>query len=110
MAPGSEGSDPFWNHAGVLHQAGVPFALAGGKLLDKARFAIRYGLPPAVALDAITSQPAAIMGVSDRVGSIKPGLDADLVAFDGEPMELTTNILWTAVAGTLFDTSKQGKK
>jgi imidazolonepropionase-like amidohydrolase len=107
FSPGPERSDPFWNHAGVLNKAGVTFAIGGGEILDKARFAVRYGLDRETALAAITSKPAEILGVSNRMGQIKVGLDADLVAFDGDPMEWSTRILWTAVGGDIPNTTPQ---
>jgi imidazolonepropionase-like amidohydrolase len=100
-SPGAEGADPFWNQAGVLHRAGVSVAIAGDRPLDKARFAARYGMPADAALAAVTSTPAKILGIDGRVGSIAEGKDADLVAFDGEPLEFVTSIRWTAVAGVI---------
>jgi imidazolonepropionase-like amidohydrolase len=52
--------------------------------------AVAWGLPAEKALAAITSAPAAIYGVSDRVGRVAPGLLADLVIWSGDPLELST--------------------
>ena len=54
--------------------------------------AIRYGLPEAEALKALTINAAQIAGVADRVGSLEVGKDADLVVLDGPWYELTTRI------------------
>lgn len=54
-----------------------------------AALAMRYGLPEADALKAITINVAEIAGVADRVGSIEVGKDADFVVMNGpwyEPM------------------------
>ncbi len=89
------------NTAGRLHAAGVPFCLSQGNLLDQARFAVRNGLPPEAAIAAITSEPARILGVQDRVGSVAEGLDADFVALSGDPLEFTTAIRWVMVDGVV---------
>lgn len=47
--------------------------------------AVGAGLPYEEALKAITIYPAEMAGIADRVGSIKPGKDADLVIYDGDP-------------------------
>ncbi|WP_289444333.1 amidohydrolase family protein, partial [Klebsiella pneumoniae] len=52
--------------------------------------AIAYGLGRDDALDAVTLTPAKIWGVADRVGSLEPGKDADVVVWSGDPFELTT--------------------
>ena len=49
--------------------------------------AVAHGLPFAAALAAITINPARIWGVADRIGSIEPGKDADLVIWSGDPLE-----------------------
>jgi imidazolonepropionase-like amidohydrolase len=79
----------------VLHQAGVEIALVTDHpevptdlLVLQAALAEREGLPRAAALSAITATPAAIYGLADRVGSLKPGCDADLVVWTGDPLDL----------------------
>ncbi|RUL86456.1 amidohydrolase family protein [Tautonia sociabilis] len=98
---GPEGTELIWNVAGILHEAGVSVSLSGGDLLDQARFASRFGLPREAALRAITIEPARVLGVDGRVGSISPGKDADLVALDGDPLEFTTAVRWTMVDGAI---------
>jgi len=101
-ALGIEGSETIFNTAGLLHESGVSFALTGGQLIDQARFAMRHGLPADVALAAITSQPAKILGVEKRVGTIAAGLDADFVALSGDPFDLTTAVRWTMCNGVMY--------
>ena len=48
--------------------------------------AVREGLPYEEALKALTIVPAKICGIADRVGSITPGKDADLVLFRDDPL------------------------
>src|SRR5262249_52846699 len=91
---GPESTDAVWNQPALLHKAGIPFALSGGHLLEQARFAVRYGLPPEAALAAITRTPARLLGLENRVGTLGAGRDADLMALDGDPLELTTSVQW----------------
>ena len=63
---------------------------------------MRYGLPPGAALEAITRTPARLLGLEDRVGTLEAGRDADLVALDGDPFELTTRVQWVLVDGKTY--------
>jgi len=54
--------------------------------------AIAYGLDRDAALRAVTLEPARVWGVADRLGSLEPGKDADVVVWSGDPFELTTNV------------------
>jgi imidazolonepropionase-like amidohydrolase len=47
-------------------------------------------MPHHLALAAITSVPARILGVEDRVGSLAPGRDGDFVIWSGDPLEVTS--------------------
>jgi imidazolonepropionase-like amidohydrolase len=98
---GPEGSETVWNQPGVLHAASIPFALTGDHLLEQARFAVRYGLPPDAALAAVTAAPAKLLGVADRVGTIAAGKDADLVALTGDPFDFTAAVRWTMTDGVI---------
>ena len=104
---GAEGSELCWNNPGVLAEAGLTFAIAGDNLLEKARFARRFGLDADVAMASITSTPAEIIGVADRVGKIAAGYDADLIALSGDPLELTTSIRWVMVNGKIAKPENQ---
>ena len=96
---GAEGSELVWNQPGVLADAGITFALSGNDLLEQARFAHRHGLDAEQALAAVTSTPAALLGLEKRVGSIQVGADADLIVLNGEPLEMTTSIRQVIVDG-----------
>ncbi|HMP84654.1 MAG TPA: amidohydrolase family protein [Verrucomicrobiota bacterium] len=96
---GLEGSTLHWNTPGKLEEHGIAFCLAGGRLLEQARFAQRFGTSADGVLAAITSRPAQLLRIDHRVGTIAPGKDADLVGLDGPPLESTTQILWTMVDG-----------
>jgi imidazolonepropionase-like amidohydrolase len=79
-----------------LAKAGVTIALAtfdthnSRTLRQEAGNAIAYGMSRDAALEAVTLTPATLWGVADRVGSLEPGKDADVVVWSGDPFELTT--------------------
>lgn len=64
-----------------------------------AGLAVKEGLDMKEALKAITINAAEICGVSDRVGSIETGKDADIAIFDGNPLETLTSTLYTIING-----------
>jgi len=98
---GPEGTELAWNVAGLLQDAGVTIALSGGALLDQARFAVRFGLPNDQALRAVTATPAELLGVDDRVGTLEAGKAADVLAFSGDPLDLTSALRWVMIDGDL---------
>ncbi|GGL06292.1 imidazolonepropionase-like amidohydrolase [Curtobacterium luteum] len=59
-------------------------------LVDQATAAVKEGLPWQTALEALTTNPADILGFGDRVGRLEPGYDADLVLWDGDPLAATS--------------------
>ncbi|ADV61847.1 amidohydrolase [Isosphaera pallida ATCC 43644] len=98
---GPEATELVWNLPGILAKAGIPFALTGGDLLEQARFAHRFGLGEVEALAAITRVPAGLLGLSERLGAIAPGYDADLVVLDGPPLQWSTNVRGVILNGRL---------
>ncbi len=77
--------------AGILHQAGVRIALStfdsrGRSVAVEAVIAWAHGLPREAALTAVTADAAAILGVADRIGTLAPGLDGDVVIWDSHPI------------------------
>jgi imidazolonepropionase-like amidohydrolase len=83
-------------NAARLHKAGVTVAFASGdahnarNIKQAAGNAVAYGLPWEAALAAMTTVPARIWGLADRYGTLEPGKDADVVIWDGDPLEITT--------------------
>ncbi|HET7414869.1 MAG TPA: amidohydrolase [Arthrobacter sp.] len=57
-------------------------------LVHQATLSVKEGLDRQKALEAITINPAKVMGVADRVGSLKVGKDADLVLWSGDPLDV----------------------
>jgi imidazolonepropionase-like amidohydrolase len=68
-------------------------------LIHSATFAVKEGLSPAAALRTVTINPAQIMGVADRLGSIEPGKDADLVIWSGDPLDVMSRAERCLIAG-----------
>ena len=68
----------------------------------------KYGLDPNEALKAITLNPAKLIGMEDRIGSLERGKDADLVIFDGDPFDIQTKVLKTFINGKLVYSADQG--
>ncbi|TPG21829.1 amidohydrolase [Sphingomonas koreensis] len=87
------------DNAAILAKAGVAIGFfvsgngvylsydAGLALREGAGLAVANGLPYAQGLRAITAGAALIWGESDGVGTLAPGADADLVIWDGDPLE-----------------------
>ncbi len=67
-----------------------------------AGLAVKEGMPPEEGLRAITINAAKICGVDSRVGSLAAGKDADVVIFDGNPMEVFTSALCTIINGKII--------
>lgn len=75
--------------------------------LRTAALAVRGGLPPEEALEALTIRGAEMLHLEGRVGSIEPGKDGDLVLLSGDPFSAYTKVLATWIEGELvFDRSR----
>ena len=75
---------------GILHRAGVTVAIqTDAPVLPQQHLdacvglAVKEGLPESAALDVVTTNPAELLGVADRVGTLAPGTDADIAVWDG---------------------------
>jgi imidazolonepropionase-like amidohydrolase len=64
-----------------------------------AALCVRYGMPEEDALKAITLNPAKILKLEDRLGSLDPGKDADLVLLDGHPLDVRSRVRLVFVNG-----------
>ena len=68
-----------------------------------AALAMREGLSAADALKTMTIHPATILGVSRRLGSIEPGKEADLVIWNGDPLDVRSKPEKVYIRGRLVD-------
>ncbi|HEV2365143.1 MAG TPA: amidohydrolase family protein [Caulobacteraceae bacterium] len=97
------------DNAAILARAGVTIGLtafsihfshnAGAVVREGAGLAVANGLPWIAALRALTAAPAAIWGLADHYGRIEVGLEADLVIWDGDPLEPASAPMCVIVAG-----------
>ncbi|GAB4086911.1 amidohydrolase [Myceligenerans cantabricum] len=69
-------------------------------LVHQASFAARDGLPRDTALQAITTNPASFLGLGDRVGAIREGLDGDVVLWSGDPFDSGQRAEQVFITGT----------
>ena len=83
--------------AARLHKAGVKVAFLppdtnNTRLVPQsAGNAVAMGMPWEAAVDALTVNPAEIFGIADSYGTLEAGKDADVVVWNGDPLELMTS-------------------
>jgi imidazolonepropionase-like amidohydrolase len=101
-------SDPYdaaYANPAALQRAGVRFAIVSDdasqsrNLPYEAAMARAYGLGADAALRAITLSPAEIFGVAERMGTIAPGRDADLLVATGDIMDPRTEVTHVLIDG-----------
>ena len=101
------------DYGATLERAGVlvaihtdDFVTPSRLLLRSGALALRGGMSEAGALRALTLNPARMLRLGDRIGSIEVGKDADLVILSGPPFSLYTQVLETWIEGKrVFDRS-----
>lgn len=97
-------------NAALLRKAGVKVALVGNGDGDESHFnarnikyeagnAVAYGMSYDDALRAITLTPAELFGLSDRIGSLQAGRDANIVVWSGDPFEFSTQVEHVFIKG-----------
>ena len=92
-------------NAALLAEVGIPVAFSAGfeSYVPKNRILLfeaavnRLGVKRA--LRAATLDAARILGIADRVGSLEPGKDADLVLYDGDPFEYASHVEAVVING-----------
>ncbi len=94
--------------AGILHDAGVTVAITTDHPVSRIQYlplcagiAAKEGLGETAALRAITIDAARICRVDDKLGSLKVGKDADIVIFDGNPLEINSYVKATIINGEI---------
>ena len=94
--------------AALLTAAGIPVSIETGYeayvpktriLLFEAAQAVAYGLSFTEGLKAITINPATLLGLEKRIGSIEKGKDADIVLYNGDPFEYLTKVCMVFING-----------
>lgn len=91
---------------GILARAGVQVSIITDAPVIPQQYlplcaglAVKAGMDPFQALQAITINPAKHLGVADRVGSLEVGKDADVVVTDGDAMVSDTHVLMVILNG-----------
>jgi imidazolonepropionase-like amidohydrolase len=93
----SEMYETLFSNVGKLHRAGLTLALGtdtmggifpfGGSALELELYVEKVGLTPREALTIGTLNCAKVMGLEEKLGTLKPGKFGDLIAVDGDPLE-----------------------
>lgn len=93
---------------GILHKAGVRVALTTDHPVSRIQYlplcaalAVKEGMDEYAALRAITADAAEICRVGHRLGSLKVGKDADIVIFDGSPLDIFSTLRATVINGEI---------
>jgi imidazolonepropionase-like amidohydrolase len=91
---------------GLLAHAGVQVAITTDHpvvpinfLVHQATLAVKEGMSRDDALAALTVNPAQMLGLDGRVGSLASGLDGDVVLWDGDPLEVMSRAVQVFVRG-----------
>lgn len=95
-----------WETLTALYNAGVHFCIITDhpvipidQFIVCASLACHAGLPREVALKAVTLWGAEHLGIADKVGSLEAGKDADIVLWDGDPLDARSHVLKTFIDG-----------
>lgn len=93
---------------GILQKAGAPVALTTDHPVSRIQYlplcaalAVKEGMDEWGALRSITIDAARICRVDHRLGSLKEGKDADIVIYEGSPLEITSSVRATIVSGKI---------
>ena len=104
-------------NAAIMHKVGLNVAINSDdaemarRLNQEAAKTIKYGdLTEEEAFRMVTLNPAKMLRVGDRVGSLKVGKDADVVVWSDNPLSIYAKSLYTIVDGIVyFDRAKDAE-
>jgi imidazolonepropionase-like amidohydrolase len=104
-----EARDAIPYNAALMHERGVLTSVNSDnpelarRMNVEAAKAVRYGgMDEHEALKLVTANPAAQLGLADRIGRIAEDLDADLVVWNGHPLSVTSRVDQTWIDGRLY--------
>lgn len=96
-------------NAAIMHNAGVTVAInsddaeMGRRLNQEAAKSIKYGaMSQEDAWKMITLNPAKLLHLDTRMGSLKVGKDADVVVWSGNPLSVYTKVETTIIDGVIY--------
>ncbi|CAM1353957.1 amidohydrolase family protein [Tenacibaculum insulae] len=112
-----EVNDAIPYNAAIMHNQGITVAINSDdaemsrRLNQEAAKLIKYGgLSEQEAWATVTINPAKLLHLNDRTGSIKVGKDADVVLWNGNPLSIYSKAEKTIIDGTLYFDLKQDKE
>lgn len=97
-----------YESARILREAGIPVTIQTGYeayvpktrvLLFEAAPLLAHGLSSDEVLSLVTLDAARILGLDERVGSLEPGKDGDVVVYDGDPFEYASRVCTVVIEG-----------
>lgn len=100
--------DAIPQNAAIMHKAGLNVAINSDdaemarRLNQEAAKSIKYGLSEEDALKMVTINPATMLHIADRTGSIKTGKDADLVLWTDNPLSIYARAQTTIIDGIIY--------
>ncbi|MFS0705535.1 amidohydrolase [Cellulomonas sp. 179-A 9B4 NHS] len=93
-------------HLAAIAAAGVRVAITTDHpvvpinfLVHQATLAVKEGLPPRTALEALTVNPASFFGLEGRVGALEPGRDGDVVIWSADPLDVHARVEHVLIEG-----------
>ena len=110
--------DTAFANAGKLAKAGVRVIFNEGgndatnvrNLPHLAATAVTFGFPREQAVAGMTLEPAKLLGVADRVGSLEPGKDATFILTDGDILDLRSHVVGAYLDGRALDLTDKQKR
>ena len=110
--------DTAFANAGKLARAGVTVLFNDGgddpsnvrHLPHDAATAVAFGFPREKAVAAMTLEPAKLLGVGDRLGSLEPGKDATFILTDGDILDLRSRVVGAYLDGRALDLTDKQKR
>lgn len=97
----------------ILNERGFNISMTSDHPFSNSRYLssflglmVKDGLEYNEAIKMLTINPAKAMEIEDRVGSIECEKDADLVIYDGDPLEIRTNVVTTIINGEIVYSRK----
>lgn len=94
-------AEAYRDHFADLSKTGVKIVAGTDMVADGApttpvpmelKYMVRYGMEPLEAIKTATSSSAEVLGLSDQIGQIKEGLQADLLIVEGDPVQNISNL------------------
>ncbi len=109
-----EVNDAIPYNAAILHEQGVLTGInsddaeMGRRLNQEAAKTVKYGsVSEEEALKMVTINPATMLHLEERIGSVTQGKDADLVLWTGHPLSVYSKVLFTMIEGVIYFSQDQ---